>query len=378
MGCTSGHPWRTEHAPPTRGAINLELPRAASPPPAWSQPAAAKETAHKGRRAETGAQNPKGAWPPGRPSARPARWASPPLLSCVLADTEHSPADRGAGSLKISGAAVTTEESRGPSAVTPFTGGHLGFGAHQRRPGSQRQQRSTDGSLGVRDELPGWPVTGVRPHGGKVLTVSGMTASCARGAGRRGAPGVLSTHTPGTVPALSRREATLSDTSAPQPGSGVGQWDARGRQGRRLDVRTNQLVQIHGQLRPPQAPRPREAVLAVADPEVLVSAIVQVTAGRCRRGIGLRGGGLGPGLDSGLPQGPGGWLPLHTYRPVNVTLEPLLPRLAGASSLVLCAAGTGMSPVEGPADPQGPQCLLRTGLRPASRLRGPGVHRHVP
>lgn len=217
MGCTSGHPWRTEHTPPTRGAVHPELPRAASPPPAWSQPAAAKETVHKGK--ETGAQNPKGAWPPGRLSTRPARWAH--LLSCVLADTDHSPADRGAGSPKISGAAVTTEESRGPSAVTPFTGGHLGFGARQRRPGSQRQQRSTDGSLGVRDERPGLPVTGVRPHGGKALTVSGTTASCARGAGRRGAPGVPSTHTPGTLPALSRREATLSDTSAPQPGSGV-------------------------------------------------------------------------------------------------------------------------------------------------------------
>lgn len=79
---------------PHGGAINPELPGAASPPPAWSQPAAAKKTAHKGRRAETGAQNPKGAWPPGRPSARPARWASPHLLSCVLADTDHSPADR--------------------------------------------------------------------------------------------------------------------------------------------------------------------------------------------------------------------------------------------------------------------------------------------
>lgn len=100
MGCTSGQPWRTEHAPPTRGAINPEFPGAASPPLAWSQPAATKETAHKGRRAETGAQNPKGAWPPGRPSARPARWASPHLLSCVLADTDHSPADRAPLSLR--------------------------------------------------------------------------------------------------------------------------------------------------------------------------------------------------------------------------------------------------------------------------------------
>lgn len=164
-------------------------------------------------------------------------------------------------------------------------------------------------------------------------------------------------------------------------------WLSAGCQSGRLDVRTHQLIQTHGQLRPPRAPGPQGAVLAVVDPGVLVGAVERVAAGRCRHGTGLRGGTLGPGLGSGLPRGPGGWRPLHVHPPVKGIREPLLPRLAGALSLVLCATGTGMGPmrgsrgawVPGPADPRGPQCPLCTGLWPARRPRGlGGRHHHVP
>lgn len=205
---TGLHVWQPrwpEHAPPRPGrtrAVSL------APPPGVGLPAA-EDAACKPRRAETATQSPRGVWPPGRlslgPAARPpCPVGSRPLPPRILAD--NRPADKRVSSRKISGAAVTTEESRGPSAVTPLTGGHLGFGASQRRPRSHRQQGGTDGSLGVRDELPGLPVTGAILRGGKALTVSGTVASRARGAGRGGAPGVSSTHTPGVAPPLSPEE----------------------------------------------------------------------------------------------------------------------------------------------------------------------------
>lgn len=205
-----------------------------APPPGVGLPAA-EDTACKPRRAETATQSPRGVWPPGRlslgPAARPhCPVGSRPLPPRILAD--NRPADKRVSSRKISGAAVTTEESRGPSAVTPLTGGHLGFGASQRRPRSHRQQGGTDGSLGVRDELPGLPVTGAILRGGKALTVSGTVASRARGAGRGGAPGVSSTHTPGVAPRSLQRRGSHSQTrphprTAPVAVSGTSEWAAR-------------------------------------------------------------------------------------------------------------------------------------------------------
>lgn len=109
------------------------------------------------------------------------------------------------------------------------TGGHLGSGAGPRRPRSRAQRRSpeapTDGALGLgRAARPG---TGVALHGGRALAVPGEDGLTGQACWTRRAPGSPAPTHQACSPLSPEGGATLSDTPAPQDGSGVCQRDAR-------------------------------------------------------------------------------------------------------------------------------------------------------